>query len=155
METRAIHAEISNRIHVDTDGIGDGLQRLCTLAEDAEDLGDMLNSAIGYLMVSLPDGKTNYGENGELGRVLISRLTANPGEALIEFSPSKELNKKLRLRKIPTAVQKSIGEINLRERTYDLNDGDYDEEKAVIRDTRKVMDMLGLIPKSSYIAIGP
>lgn len=128
--------------------IEEGLNWLVTRSEDAEDLKGILDHVFRSSFLEQPDGERNYGgENPELGAVWLTEYNkTEPGNLSITFTASDEMGEKLGY------VQRSIGNINLRDKTYSLDwtgasfcdSHDYEVPDAVARDLYDVLKKLGL-----------
>lgn len=147
MEKRIVHMEVDDRTFADTDGINRGLRGLATKAEDSCDFEDILNSAIQSLYRAQPEGQINYGgESPFVGEVWLCRFNneQGPGNVNVEYIPAGEYKEKWRY------TQKTIGTIDLRERTFSVGwNGEYRESyhqipEVLMKDTEKVMECLGL-----------
>ncbi|MFH0711566.1 MAG: hypothetical protein V1889_00395 [archaeon] len=147
MGKRVVHIEVGDRALVDTDGLNRVLGGMMADVEDSYDLEDILNNVVRWLYRVRPRGQVNYGGKDSLvGIVGLSRFNnrQGPGNVNIEYAPAERYRKKWGY------VQKKIGTINLRERTFSVGwDGEYREShcmvpKVLMRDTERVMEYLGL-----------
>lgn len=151
MSKRTVHMEVDDRTCVDTDGINRGLAGLASQAEDSYDFEDILTKAMQALYQLQPEGQANYsGDDPRVGKVWLCRFNNHqcPGNANIEYTPSPQYHNRFRY------IQKGIGTINLREKTYyvgwggDRGEDFYQIPNALMRDTPKVMECLGLTRKT-------
>jgi hypothetical protein len=147
MDKRIVYMEVNNRTFVDTEGLNSGLKGLAIKAEDSYDFEDILNNAMQSLYQEQPEGKTNYSEESPLvGKVRLCRFNNNQGHgnANVEYAPAGEYKKKWKY------IQKTIGTINLRERTFSVdwneehNERYYQIPEILMKDTERVMECLGL-----------
>jgi len=153
MAKRIIHVELDGDIPINCDGLNGALNQFAILSQDSEDLEDILTYAVQSLYRAQPDGNKNYaGENAEIGHLFLCRFNSNkPGVANIEYIPSESYQRKCRY------VQRTIGAIDLRKRTYntvwdkcskkEINEDCLDMPIALVKDTEKIMKELGLTRK--------
>jgi hypothetical protein len=137
---RAIPTHLAN--------IEGGLNWLLVKSEDAKDLKGILDTVFRSFFLEQPDGERHYGgENPELGTVCLTEYNETPpGELSITFTASEEMERKL------DHVQRSVGSINLRNKTYSLDwagasfcdSHEYEVPDAVARDLYDVLHKLGL-----------
>jgi hypothetical protein len=152
MGKRIVHVEIDERTFAGVDGLNSGLRGLAEKAADSCDFEDILNNALRLLYQNLPEGQKNYSiEKPLIGHVWLCRFNNNSfGCADITYNPSGKYEEKFRY------VQRGIGIVNLRERTYTSSweKGNYDEDydqipRTLMIDTEKVMEEgLGLKKKA-------
>ncbi len=147
MEKRVVHVDIDDRTWTDADGINRGLEGLAAKAADSYDFEDILSYAIQSLFRAQPEGEENYsGNKPKVGRVWLSRLNnGEKGKVNLEYSPSLSYRKKWGY------IQKTIGVVDLRKRTYLArwrDDGDdefyWQIPPVTMKDTEKVMEALRL-----------
>ncbi len=136
-----LNVDVGPRSSAIMESIGKGLKTLAENAEDAEDLEFILNRAISAIFISLPDGKSKYGDKHcSIGHVWLTRFyRKTPSGIAIMFSNCGRLNL--------AHDQFPIGEINLRDRRYSLKgaaDGDDSGYHVLMEDTGIVMKSLGL-----------
>src|SRR3989344_4910496 len=119
---------------------------------DAKDLEFLLSKAIHALFLNQPDGEVNYGEeNPKVGRIWPSRANARTkGTLILQYSPSVYYQERFKY------TLGGLANINLRKKTYSLywqrHGLDYERlnenfwliPKVVMKDTEKVIDLLGL-----------
>ncbi len=151
MGKRIVCMEVSDRTVVDTDGLNAGLRGLATKTEDSYDFEDILSSAIQSLYRAQPEGQVNYGgENPRVGEIWLCRFNneQGAGNANIEYILAGEYKERWKY------IQKTIGTINLRKRTYSVEwngrggEDCYQIPEVLMRDTGRVMECLGLDRKS-------
>lgn len=156
MGKKIIPFEVDDRLVGCITELNSELSRLSIHATDSYDFEDILNKAVHSLYKAQPNGQENYGgENPKFGLVWLCRSnvglyesdnTQGPGNAIIEFTPSKQYGAKCKY------IQTKIGNINLRERSYSLMlnriyDKSYPAPEVLMMDTEKVMKCLGLTKK--------
>ncbi len=128
--------------------IEEGLNWLLDRSEYAKDLEIILDHVFCSFFLAQPDGERHYGgENPELGRVWLTQYReTESGKLSITFTASEEMAEKLGY------MQKVVGRINLRDKTYSLDwagasfcdSHAYDIPDAVARDLYDVLGKLGL-----------
>jgi len=145
--------EFSDGICLDVESLERILKELTVKLEDSCDFEDILNEAILSLYRVQPEGQENYGRgNSRIGWILLSRSNnrGGPGNTDIEYVPSAAVSG------VYNYLQKIIGSVNLRARTYStiwhdakayggtLLPQPHDIPEVLVKDTEKVMECLGL-----------
>ncbi len=144
-----VKVKVNSEVPVDIDGLEGGLYDLLTAAEDSCDFEKILNNAIQSFFLAQPDGERHYDRDSPefLGSVWLTRENnTETGKASITYTASDEMAEKLGY------VQRGVGEINLRDKTYSLDwagssfcdSQAYDVPDAVARDLYDVLEKLGL-----------
>lgn len=149
-----VHIEVGSRTGIYTEGLNRGLSELAIKAEESCDFEDILNNAMQSLYQTQPEGQENYGgKEPIIGKVWLSRFNNDhgPGNTNIEYIPTGPSKERWNY------LQKTIGTVNLRGRTYSVGwDGEYNESghqinesdhqipEVLMRDTERVMESLGL-----------
>ncbi|PIN88787.1 hypothetical protein COU61_03515 [Candidatus Pacearchaeota archaeon CG10_big_fil_rev_8_21_14_0_10_35_13] len=148
------HLEYEHLKTGDVDNVIKGVERLGELARNARDYERILETAINALYFFQEGGRENYGGvSPRLGRISLSQFNCHegPGKVNLEFTPPA-ISRWNRDPKWP------IGVIDLRRLSISLGwdssecrmdtreaEGSSDFPNELIRDTEKVMDLLGLV----------
>jgi hypothetical protein len=120
----------------------DAVSRIASLsiATGREDvLESMVNASLHAYLLSSHLGELKYGENGNYGRVFVSKFNnRNPYRADISFAPKGAAQRSFR------CVQMVIGILDYSDRTYNINPCSSDVLDEVSSDVEGAMQMFGL-----------